>query len=382
MKRTEAVFEGVKRNFGFGFMRLPMIGEGDAARVDEKQVCGMVDAFLQAGFNYFDTAHGYLDGKSELAIRSCLASRYARRSFILTNKLTGVYFEKEEDIRPFFERQLSACGVRYFDYYLMHSQTAESYPKFRRCRAYETAFALKREGKVRHVGISFHDSAAVLERILTDYPEIEVVQLQFNYLDYEDPAVQSRACYEVCRKHGKPVIVMEPVKGGSLVSLPEEAKEVLSALHGGSPASYAIRFAAGFDGIRMVLSGMSDMAQLSDNLSYMKDFQPLSATELSAVEKVREIFHSMNLIPCTACRYCTAGCPKRILIPDLFSCMNSKQIFQGWNANFYYGVHTRDHGRASECIGCGRCERICPQHLKIRELLSQVAETFEKETES
>ena len=290
--------EKIRKNFGFGCMRLPMIGED----VDIEQTKQMVDCFLEQGFNYFDTAHGYLQGKSELALKECLTSRYPREDYVLTDKLSGSYFKKEEDIRPFFESQLAACGVDYFDFYLMHSQSTTNYQHYRDCRAYETAFALKAEGKVRHVGISFHDRAAVLEQILTDYPAIEVVQIQFNYLDYDDVAVQSRKCYEVCRRHGKPVLVMEPVKGGSLVNLPDDAKAVLDALHGGSPASYAIRFAAGFPGMMMVLSGMSNMEQMKDNLSYMRDFKPLNETELAAVKKVQEIFHSKDLIPCTACR--------------------------------------------------------------------------------
>ena len=229
------------------------------------------------------------------------------------------------------------------------------------------------------MGISFHDRAEVLDAILTEYPQIEVVQIQFNYLDYEDPAVQSKKCYEVCRKHNKPVLVMEPVKGGSLVNLPEEAKKVLEDLHGGSPASYAIRFAAGFEGIEMVLSGMSTLEQMKDNLSFMKDFKPLTEEEHAAVKKVCDIIHSKNLIPCTACRYCIDGCPKHISIPDLFACMNTKQIYHDWNADYYYNtVHTVDHGKASDCVECGKCEKACPQHLKIRELLKEVAKGFEK----
>ena len=244
--------------------------------VDITETNCMVDAFLDAGFNYFDTAHGYLQGKSEKALKACLTSRYPRDRYILNDKLTANFFKTEADIRPFFESQLEACGVDYFDFYLMHAQGAGNYPHFKECRAYETVFELKAEGKVRHVGISFHDRPEALERILTDYPEIEVVQIQFNYVDYDDPAVQSRACYEVCVKHNKPVIVMKPVKGGNLVNLPEDAKAVLDELHGGSTASYALRFAAGFPGIIMVLSGMSDMEQMSDNISFMKDFKPLN----------------------------------------------------------------------------------------------------------
>ena len=365
----------VKKNFGFGCMRLPMNGD----QVDIAETTRMVDEFLAQGFNYFDTAHGYIGGKSELALKECLTSRYPREAYSLTDKLTDSYFKTEADIRPFFESQLEACGVDYFDFYLMHAQNADNFKKFKACRAYETAFALKAEGRIRHVGLSFHDRAEVLDQILTEYPQIEVVQIQFNSLDYDDIAVQSRKCYEVCCKHGKPVLVMEPVKGGSLVNLPEEAKKVLDDLHGGSPASYAIRFAAGFPGMMMVLSGMSDLEQMKDNLSYMRDFKPLNETELAAVNKVQEIFHKMNMIPCTACRYCVEGCPKQISIPDLFAIMNIKQLHHDWNADYYYEeVHTAPGRRASDCLKCGKCEKICPQHLPIRKLLEEIAKEFDK----
>lgn len=369
-------FDNIKKNFGFGCMRLPMLENGE---VDIAQTSKMVDEFLAQGFNYFDTAHGYLDGKSELVLKECLTKRYKREEYILTDKLTKPYFNKQEDIRPFFESQLEACGVEYFDFYLMHAQSKSVFEYFKKCKAYETALELKNEGKIKHFGISFHDTAEVLDEILTEYPQVEVVQIQFNYLDYDDPVVQSRKCYEVCRRHNKPVIIMEPVKGGYLVNLPEDAKEILEALHGGSPASYAIRFAASFDGVMMVLSGMSNTEQMNDNLSYMKEFVSLNDTEMEAVKKVADVLHSKHMIPCTACRYCVAGCPKNISIPDLFACMNAKTVFKDWNADYHYNnVHTVHNGKASECIKCGKCEQICPQHLKIRDLLVQVADVFEK----
>lgn len=369
-------FSEIRKNFGFGFMRLPMQGE----EVDIAETTKMVDFFLENGFNYFDTAHGYLSGKSEKALKTCLTSRHSRDSYILTDKLTGSFFEKQEDIRPFFESQLEACGVQYFDFYLMHAQNASVYKKFKSCKAYETALELKNEGKIKHFGISFHDTAEVLDMILSENPQIEVVQIQFNYLDFDDVAVQSRKCYEVCRKYNKPVIVMEPVKGGRLASLVPEAEKALTELKGGSPASYAVRFAAGFEGVMMVLSGMSNMEQMRDNISFMKDFKPLNETEKSAVNRVVEIMRSQQLIPCTSCRYCTDGCPKHISIPDLFACMNAKKQHKDWNSDFYYNdVYTKNNGKASDCIKCGRCEEACPQHLEIRKLLEMVAEQFEKE---
>ena len=368
-------FEKVKKNFGFGCMRLPMKGK----EVDQAEFSRMVDTYIAAGFNYFDTARVYLGGQSETAIRECIAKRYPREAFVLADKLSASLFNSREEIRPLFEKQLESCGVEYFDFYLMHSQNRDVFEKYKRCHAYEQAFELKKEGKVRHVGLSFHDKADVLEDILKQYPQVEFVQIQLNYLDYDDPAVQGRQCYEVCRKYNKPGIVMEPVKGGSLVNLPDDAAQVLKSLKGGSPASYAIRFAAGFDGIFMVLSGMSNMEQMQDNISFMQDFHPLDKRETEAVKKVCGIYQSKRLIPCTACRYCTDGCPKQIDIPNLFSCLNAKKLHNDWNADYYYSdVCAVNNGKASDCIGCGKCERSCPQHLPIRALLKDVAKEFEK----
>lgn len=370
-------FPEINGKFGFGCMRLPMVN----GEVDMPQFCEMVDAFLDSGLNYFDTAHGYLSGKSELALREGLTSRYPRDRYILTNKLSTHFFTQEDQIRSLFEEQLRACGVEYFDFYLMHAQDGEIFEKYKRCRAYEIALELKEEGKIRHFGISFHDRAEVLDRILTEYPQIEAVQIQFNYLDYEDPSVESRKVYETAVKHGKPVIVMEPVKGGSLVNLPEEAQRVLDDLHGGSNASYALRFAAGFENMMMVLSGMSTVEQIRENVGFMAEPVSLNEEEQEAIRRVREIFSSLNMIPCTACHYCVLDndCPKNIPIPELFSCYNLKTTFHSWNQDYYYTIQTRDRGKASECLKCGKCERICPQHLEIRKLLVQVAQEFEKE---
>ena len=358
-------FPEIKKNFGFGMMRLPMIGE----EVDMEQTKVMVDAFLDAGFNYFDTAHPYIQGKSEDAVKVCIADRYPREKFILANKLSFNCFETEADVRPLVEEQLKKCGVEYFDFFLVHAMNLTRYEKYKACRCFEIAQELKTEGKLRHVGMSFHDTAEALDKILTWQPELEFVQLQFNYVDYEDSRVQARLCYEVCEKHNKPVMVMEPVKGGSLVNLPEEA---LALLPEGSPASYAIRYAASFPRVAMVLSGMSNTEQMEDNLATMTEFKPLTDEEHKRIEKVRTIYQALYKIPCTACRYCTDGCPAGIPIPDIFSCMNQKRAGEGEPDKAYAAFENN----ASACIGCGQCEEACPQNLQIRDLLQEVEKAF------
>lgn len=361
----------IKKNFGFGCMRLPMKGD----EVDLEEFSKMIELFIKSGFNYFDTAHGYIGGRSEKAIKECLTSKYKRSDYLLTNKLTNSYFKSNEDIIPFFNEQLDLCGVTYFDFYLMHAQNKDIFAYFKKHKAYETALKLKEEGKIRHLGISFHDKASVLEQILIEYPQIEVVQIQFNYADYEDDRVESRKCYEVCRKYNKPIMVMEPVKGGRLVNLPSKALDVYKKLNGGTPASYAIRFAAMFEGVIMVLSGMSNLVQMEDNLSYMKDFKPLDSKELEAVGKVQGILEEMSIIPCTACGYCVEGCPKHIMIPDLFSLLINKRMNK--ENTISYSEITKDGALASNCIKCGKCEKICPQQLPIRKLLEDVSKEFE-----
>lgn len=353
-------FEGIPKQFGFGFMRLPMHGD----QVDIPQTCQMVDEFLEAGFAYFDTAHGYLDGKSELAIHECLTSRYPRDRYFLADKLSANFFEKEEDIRPLFEQQLEACGVEYFDFYLMHALSGARRAQYRNARAIETALELKKEGKIRHLAMSFHDTADVLDAILTEYPQIEAVQLQFNYLDFDDPKVQSEKCYEVCLRHGKPVIVMEPVKGGSLVNLPPQPQKVLDQLEGGSNASYALRFAAGFDNIAMVLSGMSTIEQLRDNIAVMAQPKALDSRERDALKQVVSLLRVQDSVPCTACRYCTEVCPQGIAIPEIFAALNAKRTS---------GTPTPAGLLPYQCIRCGECENSCPQALPIRDLLETAA---------
>lgn len=363
------IFPEIKKNFGFGCMRLPMIED----QVDKAEFNRMIDTFIEAGFNYFDTAHGYIDGKSEIAIRDCLTSRYPRDKYLLANKLTSPYFETEADVLPFFEKQLEWCGVDYFDFYLFHALNRSSYEKHKACNTFNIVKSLKEQGKIRHIAMSFHDTPDVLDRILSENPFIEAVQLQINYLDFDDPTVQSKACYDVAVKHQKPVIVMEPVKGGALVNLPDEAERLFRNIGKGSNASYAIRYAASYPNVFMVLSGMGNMDMMTDNISTMKDFVPINEGELEVIRQSRQIIRKAKQIGCTKCEYCLAGCPKNIKIPYIFSAYNQ-----------YLGAKTtrsgakellpKDGSPASECIKCGACEDICPQKLPIRDLLEKIAD--------
>ena len=357
------LFPEIKKNFGFGCMRMQTKGDD----VDYDEFRQMIDTFMANGFNYFDTARIYFDGKSEIALRECLTSRYPREAFVLTDKLSYNYFNCREDIEPCLDAQLADCGVDYFDFYLMHAQSARSYEKYKNCGAYEEAFRLKKAGKVRHVGLSFHDTADVLDQILTENPGVEVVQLQFNYVDYEDERVQSKLCYEVCVKHNKPVLVMEPVKGGQLVNMPMQMARIIDEMGEGSRASYALRFAASFPNVIMVLSGMGNMDMVNDNIRTMKDFKPLNDNEFAQLKKAAAIYWGVEQIPCTGCRYCVDGCPKGILIPDVFAAVNAAK-----NAGSVADISGVPGGKPADCVWCGKCEKSCPQSLPIRALLRKL----------
>ena len=357
---TMRAFPEMKKKLGFGMMRLPKCGE----TVDYEQVNRMVDLFISKGFNYFDTATPYIGGQSEIAVRECLAKRYPREAFLLTDKLSPNLWEKSEEIEAVLNRQLENCGVEYFDFYLMHAMNADRHKRYTEEGAYDIVQKMKAQGKIRHMGISFHHSAEVLDQMLTDRPDIEVVQLQFNYADMEDPRVQSRACYEVCRKHGKPVLVMEPVKGGALANLPAEASALLPE---GSNASYAVRFAAGFEGIEMVLSGMSTTEQMEDNLSYMEDFQPLTKEDHQLLEQVKPIFQAATSIPCTGCRYCEEKCPMDLPISTIFALVNQLHKKEGNPKEDYKALRTN----GDDCMHCQWCHSACPQSLMVSELVEK-----------
>ncbi len=367
------------KKFGLGLMRLPVVGE-DRTKVDLEQFRKMADAFLAAGGTYFDTAYPYHGGFSEVAFREAVVKRYHRDAYTVTDKLPIFRVKENADMQPIFDEQLERCGVEYFDYYWLHALSAQRYEQAKQVGAFEFLTAKKAEGKIKHIGFSFHDMPQVLEKILTEHPEMEYVQLQLNYMDWEEPTVRARECYEVATAHGKPVIVMEPVKGGTLANLPEEARRLLEQQDPNlSTASWAIRYAASLDNVMMVLSGMSNMEQVEDNLSYMKNFHPLDAAEQETIENVTQLLRSRIAVACTGCRYCIteSKCPRDILIPDIFEMYNDMKMYDKKPPLGYYRNLTTEHGKASDCIACGMCEKHCPQHLPIRGLLQDVARIME-----
>ncbi|MCD7708742.1 MAG: aldo/keto reductase [Clostridiales bacterium] len=366
------------KKLGFGCMRLPVL-DGKDDNIDEAAFCRMVDKFMERGFKYFDTAYPYHNEKSEEAVRRCVVERYPRESFYLADKMPVWLINSEADFAPIFERQLERTGAGYFDFYLLHALGKDRVESLNKNGGFEFLKKIKKDGKARHIGFSFHDSAEVLEDILKNHPEMDFVQLQLNYFDWDSDRVQSGACYAVAEKYGVPVIVMEPVKGGTLADMIGRPAEILKGLDASaSYASFAIRFAASLPNVMVVLSGMSDEAQMADNISYMENFVPLSDNEKNAIHQVCEELEKMKTIECTRCRYCVAGCPKNIAIPDIFGVYNSSMQF-GVNERTRrdYAHTTSEHGKASDCIRCGKCEAQCPQHLPIRDLLAEVAKTFE-----
>ncbi len=367
-----------EKKLGFGCMRLPVI-DGDMERIDDELFCKMVDTFMEQGFTYFDTAYPYHNQKSEGAVKRCLVDRYDRYKFYLADKMPMWSAKEYADYERLFAEQLERCGVEYFDFYLLHALYGERYEEGVKLGAFDFIQKMKAEGKIKHAGFSFHDTADVLDKILTEHPEMEFVQLQINYYDWESENVQSRKCYEVAVKHGVPIIVMEPVKGGTLASLAPQAAAVLDELNpNASYASFAVRYAASLENVFMVLSGMSGYEQLLDNTSYMKDFVPLSEEEQAGITKVVEELAKLPTIPCTKCRYCVDGCPQKINIPGLFQAYNNVIQF-GDNAvsRRRYEDAISERGLASACVECGLCEEQCPQHLEIRSLLKDVANMFE-----
>ena len=360
---------------GFGFMRLPMIGEN----VDIEQTIQMVDLFMKKGFTYFDTAYGYLGGKSEEAIKTTLVDRYPRESFQLATKLPAWAGAKtEEEAKEMFYTSLKRTGAGYFDFYLLHNLGDNRTEAFDKFHIWDFVKEKKEEGLIKHIGFSMHDSAENLEKVLQAHPEVEFVQLQINYIDWESPSIQSRKCYEVARKYNKPVIVMEPVKGGTLAKLPADIEQLFKDYNpDASLPSWAIRFVASHEGLVTVLSGMSTLEQLEDNVSFMENFKPLSEEEFKVIDQAVEKLNAKPSIPCTGCSYCTKDCPQGVNIPGIFKAINFKNIFDNEvSAKNEYKWAANSGVKASDCIACGQCESVCPQHIEIIEELKKCAEFF------
>ncbi|MGI6074992.1 MAG: aldo/keto reductase [Pyramidobacter sp.] len=370
------------KKLGFGCMRLPLKDAEDPASIDMARFCEMTDLFLSRGFTYFDTAYMYHKSESERAVKEALVKRHARDSYTLATKLPLSMIESSEEFLPKFEEQLEKTGVEYFDYYLLHNINGGTLKLVEEGDPFGFAMKLKAEGRIKKFGFSFHDSPELLDRLLTDHPETEFVQLQLNYVDWRSDTIQSRANYSVCVKHGKPVVVMEPVKGGLLASLPPEAMELLRArAPKASAPSWAIRFAASLPDVAMVLSGMSSLDQVEENTAFMSDFVPLDEGDMKALESAAEILTAETAIACTGCAYCTDGCPKHIPIPKYFSLYNAlKRFDKKSNSGLYYRNEiNRGCTPAKDCIACGACARLCPQHLAIPELMKEVSQAFDSQ---
>lgn len=363
---------------GFGLMRLPKKGMG---KIDIEQTKKMVDLFMEAGLNYFDTAYVYDGGDSERAAKEALVDRYPRESFTLATKLCAwMGANSEKTAKQQFYTSLERTGAGYFDYYLLHALQAGNYKKYDEYHIWDFVKEQKEKGLIKHWGFSFHAGPDILDEILTKHPDAEFVQLQLNYADWENPDVTARANYEVARKHGKSIVVMEPIKGGALANPPKAVQDIFrKANPEASFASWAIRYVASLEGIITVLSGMSDVAQMEDNLSYMKQFKALDAEEQDAIRRAQEVINGIKSIPCTGCHYCTAGCPKQIPIPEIFEARNKQLVWgQLEQGRTEYARAVANVGTASDCIACGQCERACPQQIPVIDRLKDCAMTFGK----
>lgn len=369
------------KKLGFGCMRLPLLDPNDQASFDTEAFNQLVDTFLERGFTYFDTAYVYHGYHSEEAVREALVKRHPRDKFELATKLPMRDFQTAEDMERIFSEQLAKCGVDYFDYYLLHNIGVTAYEKACRFDSFGFGLRKKQKGKIKNFGFSFHDTPELLDEILYAHPEVDFVQLQINYIDWENPGIQSRSCFEVAGKHGKPIIVMEPCKGGNLAKIPEQAEKLMTEYNpAASVPSWAIRFAASQEGVFMVLSGMNTLEQLVDNTSYMADFKPLNEAEYKIIWQAVDIINENSAIPCTACRYCEKDCPKKIAIPDYFALYNSasRAVTSNISSQFVYYLNlAATHGRAGDCISCGQCEAACPQHLAVIKHLKDVSAKFD-----
>ena len=372
-------FENLKK-LGFGMMRFPQIASPDGeGKIDMDELRLMVDEFIARGYKYFDTAYVYGDGNSEEVIGELLSSRYPRDAFYLATKMPSKVVNTPEDMEAAFQLQLSRTKAGYFDFYLLHAIGRGNIEAFDKAGAWAFLQQKKRDGLIKHVGFSFHDSAEMLDEVLTAHPEAEFVQLQINYADWEDPKVQSGACYEVARKHNKPIIIMEPVKGGNLAGMGDEIRKVFTdAAPDQTIASWAVRFAASLDGVMVMLSGMSDLEQVKDNLATFDDFKPLTDSEMAVINRVRKMLSEVPTIPCTRCKYCVSGCPSTINIPGILGVLNEHAIYHNsMRGKGHYFWVTKESGKASDCTSCGQCEAQCPQHIDIINQMKKAAELFD-----